>query len=74
MPIRTAQPRKVSRRKYWDLKLKAAPTESARLGEACDYLRAMAASYPDPQAAQAVLKQAADDLVEKAQQLGRKVR
>lgn len=74
MPVRRPQTRRVSRRRYWDLKLQAAPTESARLGEACDYLRAMAASYPDEQVAAAELRRAANDLIEKAQQLGRQVR
>lgn len=71
---RIAPPRKVSRGRYWELKVKAAPTPSSRLGEACDYLRAMAASYPDQAVAHAELTRAADDLIEKAKQLGRKVR
>lgn len=71
---RAALPRKISRREYWRRKVNAAPTESARLGEACDYLRSMAASYPDQAVAQKELKEAADDLIKAAQELGKKVR
>lgn len=66
---RTAQPRKVSRAVYWRRKLDAAPTLSARLGEACDYLRAEALRHPDQRTAEAVLKEEIDRLTARARQL-----
>ncbi|MEV4672782.1 hypothetical protein AB0K34_14090 [Actinomadura sp. NPDC049382] len=66
---RTAQPRKVSRGVYWRRKLDTAPTLSARLGEACDYLRAEASRHPDKATADAVLENEIARLVARARQL-----
>lgn len=66
---RTAQPRKVSRGVYWRRKLEQAPTLSARLGEACDYLRAEVSRYPDQRTAEAVLQEEIDRLTARARQL-----
>lgn len=71
---RLLPPRRVSLAEYWRRKINAAPTESARLGEACDYLRAMAKRYPEQMVAQAELTEAADELIKKAKQLGRGIR
>ncbi|MCW2901722.1 MAG: hypothetical protein JWO67_3987 [Streptosporangiaceae bacterium] len=67
-----AKPRKVSRRSYWKQRVNASPTASARLGAACDYLRAEAARYPDQEYAQKLLNEEADRLMEVARKLGRK--
>lgn len=66
---RLAQPRKVSRALYWRRKLETAPTLSARLGEACDYLRAEASRHPDKATAAAVLEAEIQRLVARARQL-----
>ena len=71
---RVAQPRKVPRSVYWRRKLEAAPTASARLGEACDFLRAQARRFLTPQQADALMKREADRLEELAKQLGRRTR
>lgn len=68
---RTAQPRKVSRGVYWRRKLEAAPTLTAKLGEACDYLRAEASRHPDQRVAEKVLNDEINRLVARAQQLAK---
>jgi hypothetical protein len=67
-----AKSRKASRRTYWKQRVNASPTPSARLGAACDYLRAEAARYPDKEYAQRLLNEEADRLMGLARTLGRK--
>lgn len=76
---RLAQPRKVPRSVYWKRKLDAAPTETARMGEACDYFRGevrrqVAIGAMDEKTADALLRQESDRLIRIAKQIGRRTR
>lgn len=76
---RLAPPRKVSRRVYWQRKLDTASTETARMGEACDYFRAevrrqVAIGAMDENTADALLRQESDRLIQLAKQHGRRTR
>lgn len=65
--------RRVSRRAFWRAKYRKAKGSMAKLAAAHDYLRAMAASHPDRDCAEEIVKQRTQDMYEDAEKLAREV-
>lgn len=67
-----SQPRRVSRRRYWQRKLGDSRTAKERLAVAVDYLRAMAAAAMKTHPDQAVneIRVASAELAQRADKLG----